>query len=235
MNSTRHLSGNDYKDMYCCSFYFKPYSINQSIVFRVDEFDVESPYVGPIEKVHIEHDNSGFGPAWYLDKVTVQDLKRGHTFEFPCDRWLATNADDGAIARDLVCVAPPEYDKADYEIKVKKPKIKAEAEMDADHPRFGFHLGGKKKEKEPKGKKEKKPKGKKEKDVTSEEDAEGRHGFSINMPSFGFKKGKKGHYDVTTDGDDAHLHLAASRPGTIHGNQLGLDFSMFIPDFTLQA
>ena len=39
------------------------------VSYRVDQFVVESPSLGQIERVRISHDNKGFGPGWYLDKV----------------------------------------------------------------------------------------------------------------------------------------------------------------------
>ena len=76
-------------------------------IYRVEEFEVECPYVGPIQRVHVEHDNTGAGPGWFLHQVTVEDIDKGHMYEFPCDRWLAKDEDDGAIERDLTCTNPP--------------------------------------------------------------------------------------------------------------------------------
>lgn len=39
--------------------------------FRVDEFVVECPCLGRLDRIRIGHDNSGFGPGWFLDKVGV--------------------------------------------------------------------------------------------------------------------------------------------------------------------
>ena len=63
----------------------------------------------PLEKIRVGHDDSGLGPAWHLEKVEVRKSLRGPgpkgsvLYEFPCNRWLAKNREDGAIARDLVC------------------------------------------------------------------------------------------------------------------------------------
>lgn len=62
-------------------------------------------------QVVIGHDNSGSirhqlkakGDAgWFLDKVVVFDPTLPGDVEFPCNRWLATNKDDGKIERELV-------------------------------------------------------------------------------------------------------------------------------------
>ena len=35
-----------------------------------DIFHFKSPCVGPLTKIRIEHDNTGFAPGWYLDRVS---------------------------------------------------------------------------------------------------------------------------------------------------------------------
>ena len=66
---------------------------------------LECPSLGKLHRVRISHDNSGFGPGWYLDKIIVDDSNQNRVYEFPCSRWLADNEDDGCISRDLVCGA----------------------------------------------------------------------------------------------------------------------------------
>ena len=39
--------------------------------FSIDEFVIECPCLGRLEKIRIGHDNSGFGPGWFLDQVGV--------------------------------------------------------------------------------------------------------------------------------------------------------------------
>ncbi|XP_022094211.1 lipoxygenase homology domain-containing protein 1-like isoform X2 [Acanthaster planci] len=70
---------------------------------REDVFVLEAAALGPLEKIRIGHDNSGPGPAWFLDKVIIDDIEMGATYEFPCKRWLAKNEDDGKITRELYC------------------------------------------------------------------------------------------------------------------------------------
>lgn len=36
---------------------------------KVDVFRVTGEYVGELTKLRIEHDNSGFSPGWFLDRV----------------------------------------------------------------------------------------------------------------------------------------------------------------------
>ena len=44
-------------------------------VFRKDSFAVScGTYLGRLTKIRIGHDNTGFGAAWFLDKVSQLDL-----------------------------------------------------------------------------------------------------------------------------------------------------------------
>ncbi|XP_076450682.1 LOW QUALITY PROTEIN: lipoxygenase homology domain-containing protein 1-like [Babylonia areolata] len=74
---------------------------------KTDEFILESPKLGRLERIRIGHDNSGFGPGWFLDKVIVDDVDMGTVFEFPCSRWFAMDEDDGQISRELVLNVGP--------------------------------------------------------------------------------------------------------------------------------
>ena len=71
---------------------------------RTDIFKLTNlPYVGPIQKVRIEHDNSGKAPGWYLERIVVTDLKDPKVkYYCPCAKWLAKDEDDGQISRDLI-------------------------------------------------------------------------------------------------------------------------------------
>lgn len=45
-----------------------------SILFREDQFAIESYPLGPLKKIRIGHDNSLVGAGWFLDKVRFQSL-----------------------------------------------------------------------------------------------------------------------------------------------------------------
>ncbi|KAK3787395.1 hypothetical protein RRG08_032352, partial [Elysia crispata] len=47
-------------------------------------------YLGELETLRIWHDNSGKGSnaSWYLDRVDVMDLQKGHLYNFLCEEWL---------------------------------------------------------------------------------------------------------------------------------------------------
>lgn len=67
-----------------------------------DEFLVKCPCLGRINRIRIGHDNTGFVPGWYLDKVIIDDCDNNIVYEFPCGRWFADDEDDGSIFRDLL-------------------------------------------------------------------------------------------------------------------------------------
>ena len=53
-----------------------------------DVFVFESPFLGEIQSVKIGHDNSGFGPAWKLDEVLVEDT----TADLEAPEWHRSRA-----------------------------------------------------------------------------------------------------------------------------------------------
>eukprot|EP01137_Pigoraptor_chileana_P036059 Opistho-2@31027 len=67
----------------------------------IDQFDVSSSFLGPLHTITIGHDNSGFQPGWFLEKVVVEHMPTGRVYEFMCRRWFALDEDDGQIVREL--------------------------------------------------------------------------------------------------------------------------------------
>lgn len=43
--------------------------------------------IGNLHKVKIAHDNSGLGPAWFLENVVVLREDESKQWFFPCNRW----------------------------------------------------------------------------------------------------------------------------------------------------
>ena len=85
---------------------------------KTDVFGFESPDLGDFEKVKIWHDNSGnalpinntiplsnfitgFGAAWFLDKVIITNTDTNENTYFLCGRWFAKDEDDGLIEREI--------------------------------------------------------------------------------------------------------------------------------------
>ena len=45
---------------------------------------------------------------YFLLQVIVEDMETRKAYEFPCNRWLAKDEDDGQTQRDLVCDVGPQ-------------------------------------------------------------------------------------------------------------------------------
>ncbi|MBN2739222.1 MAG: hypothetical protein JXR70_19745 [Spirochaetales bacterium] len=60
---------------------------------------VASMDLGTIRSVKIRHDNSGSGSGWKLDYLRVRNTRTGQSWNFSCNRWLATDEDDKKIWR----------------------------------------------------------------------------------------------------------------------------------------
>uniref|UniRef100_A0A8C3A6T3 Polycystic kidney disease 1 like 2a n=1 Tax=Cyclopterus lumpus TaxID=8103 RepID=A0A8C3A6T3_CYCLU len=64
--------------------------------------------LGDLQSIRLWHDNSGAHPAWYVNKVMVQDLESGQKWHFLCNSWLAV--DVGECALDKVFPVATEMD-----------------------------------------------------------------------------------------------------------------------------
>ncbi|XP_031759863.1 polycystic kidney disease protein 1-like 1 isoform X2 [Xenopus tropicalis] len=60
-----------------------------------------SESLGPIWKIHIWHNNSGYSPSLYLSHIIVKDLQSGHSYFFLAECWLAMDEGDGKVEREL--------------------------------------------------------------------------------------------------------------------------------------
>ncbi|XP_051546794.1 DENN domain-containing protein 5B isoform X3 [Myxocyprinus asiaticus] len=58
--------------------------------------------LGKLTTVQLGHDNSGFLAKWLVDCVMVRNEISGHTYKFPCGRWLGKGVDDGSLERVLI-------------------------------------------------------------------------------------------------------------------------------------
>eukprot|EP00736_Rhodelphis_marinus_P000918 Rmarinus@m.27357 len=70
----------------------------------IDEFRIPAPELGDIEKIVIGHDNSGLGPGWFLDKVTLKNEETSKEYIFPCMKWFSKDEGDKLIERTLLPV-----------------------------------------------------------------------------------------------------------------------------------
>ncbi|CAF4484729.1 unnamed protein product, partial [Rotaria sp. Silwood2] len=76
-----------------------------------DEFTIECPTVGKLNKILIAHNNKGLASGWFLDRILIEDLNKNHIYEFPCNRWLAKNEDDKQISRFLFPKKATDHEK----------------------------------------------------------------------------------------------------------------------------
>uniref|UniRef100_A0A3Q3VSS6 PLAT domain-containing protein n=1 Tax=Mola mola TaxID=94237 RepID=A0A3Q3VSS6_MOLML len=72
---------------------------------HTDRFLLEMLDMGELQKVQVEHDNTGLNPGWLLDRVEVTNTANGVTTIFLCGKWLHTKRADGQIVR----VVYPKY------------------------------------------------------------------------------------------------------------------------------
>eukprot|EP00012_Vannella_robusta_P006373 CAMPEP_0206209180 /NCGR_PEP_ID=MMETSP0166-20121206/16756_1 /ASSEMBLY_ACC=CAM_ASM_000260 /TAXON_ID=95228 /ORGANISM="Vannella robusta, Strain DIVA3 518/3/11/1/6" /LENGTH=202 /DNA_ID=CAMNT_0053630529 /DNA_START=44 /DNA_END=649 /DNA_ORIENTATION=+ len=62
---------------------------------------IKSLCLGNLEKIRVGHNNQGWGPGWFLDKVIVRNETSGQEWFYLCGKWLATDEDDGQIVRTI--------------------------------------------------------------------------------------------------------------------------------------
>uniref|UniRef100_A0A8C1S7V7 Polycystic kidney disease 1 like 2a n=1 Tax=Cyprinus carpio TaxID=7962 RepID=A0A8C1S7V7_CYPCA len=75
----------------------------------LDMFLLTTPFsLGELQSIRLWHDNSGQHPAWYVNKVMVQDLETGQKWHFLCNSWLSV--DLGECTLDKVFPVATEMD-----------------------------------------------------------------------------------------------------------------------------
>ncbi|KAI8502563.1 hypothetical protein Bbelb_192650, partial [Branchiostoma belcheri] len=55
--------------------------------------------MGPLDYIHIWHDNSGDDPSWFLSKIIVTEVKTDNKYYFLCNKWFAVEEGDGKVER----------------------------------------------------------------------------------------------------------------------------------------
>ncbi|XP_052772283.1 uncharacterized protein LOC128211482 [Mya arenaria] len=68
---------------------------------KQDQFVIETPCLGRLDRIRIGHDYGGISRSWFLDKVIIYDCDNSITYTFQCQQWLSMDEDDGQIFRDL--------------------------------------------------------------------------------------------------------------------------------------
>uniref|UniRef100_A0A8C6URX6 Lipoxygenase homology domains 1b n=1 Tax=Neogobius melanostomus TaxID=47308 RepID=A0A8C6URX6_9GOBI len=97
-------------------------NINKFEKGNLDEFIIEAVSLGRVRRVRIGHNGKGGGCGWFLDKVIVREegQAEANAVEFPCNRWLDRNEDDGQIVRELNCLL---LSDVNYHIAIKTGDI----------------------------------------------------------------------------------------------------------------
>jgi hypothetical protein len=58
---------------------------------------------GELTKVRVWHDNKFLKASWFLERINLEDQTTKKVYEFPCDRWLGKDKEDGSLLRELAC------------------------------------------------------------------------------------------------------------------------------------
>ncbi|XP_069323942.1 lipoxygenase homology domain-containing protein 1 [Eulemur rufifrons] len=67
-----------------------------------DKFMLDAPDLGQLMKINIGHNNKGSSAGWFLAKIVIEDIGNRRKYDFPLNRWLALDEDDGKIQRDIL-------------------------------------------------------------------------------------------------------------------------------------
>ncbi|KAF5302317.1 hypothetical protein FQA39_LY10356 [Lamprigera yunnana] len=76
----------------------RPVPVPKSVL----NFEVRHKNLGVLTTLRIGHDNTGLSAKWMIDHILVRNEVTGHTYKFPCGRWLGKGVDDGSTERLLV-------------------------------------------------------------------------------------------------------------------------------------
>ncbi|KXZ56858.1 hypothetical protein GPECTOR_1g774 [Gonium pectorale] len=91
---------------------------------NVDNFVVKGTNIGDVQRVIIQHDNSGIGPDWHLQQVEVFNPATQKSYFFPCSDWLRKTKELGikGCRKELLAgVAGQSLNS--YKVEVQAPDI----------------------------------------------------------------------------------------------------------------
>ncbi|XP_026468507.1 DENN domain-containing protein 5A-like [Ctenocephalides felis] len=71
------------------------------------EFVFNHKNLGILTTLRIGHDSTGLSANWKVENVLVRNEVTGHSYKFPCGRWLGRGIDDGSTERLLVGTLVP--------------------------------------------------------------------------------------------------------------------------------
>ncbi|PNI60812.1 LOXHD1 isoform 7 [Pan troglodytes] len=67
-----------------------------------DRFILDVPDLGQLMKINVGHNNKGGSAGWFLSQIVIEDIGNKRKYDFPLNRWLALDEDDGKIQRDIL-------------------------------------------------------------------------------------------------------------------------------------
>lgn len=70
-------------------------------LYQEDIFTFEAADLGNIHKLNLRNDNSRLNPAWFVERIEIDDLTADRHFMFHCERWLAKNKEDKKVERNF--------------------------------------------------------------------------------------------------------------------------------------
>ncbi|XP_059486887.1 DENN domain-containing protein 5B isoform X2 [Neocloeon triangulifer] len=77
------------------------------------EFVFHHKNLGLLTSMRVGHDNYGASPKFLIEHIVARNEVTGHTFKFPCGKWLGRGMDDGSIERLLVGEMVPRHVDSD--------------------------------------------------------------------------------------------------------------------------
>ncbi|XP_028592785.2 oxygen-regulated protein 1 [Podarcis muralis] len=90
-------NGDSYKRRLGCSNSCAYFAKGQLNTFSVQAIDL-----GMLSKVVVEHNRSGYGAGWYLDRIMIQESeKNSDQYVFLCQQWLDSGVRDGKMKREV--------------------------------------------------------------------------------------------------------------------------------------
>nr|XP_023011948.1 DENN domain-containing protein 5B [Leptinotarsa decemlineata] len=94
-----HLLSLNAVDYFC---FTSTYISTDFVIFMHIEREPQHQNLGVLTTLRIGHDGAGIYAKWMIDHVIVRNEITGHTYKFPCGRWLGKGVDDGSTERLLV-------------------------------------------------------------------------------------------------------------------------------------
>lgn len=96
---------------------------------KEDLFMKAFPHVGKLKKIKIGHDRTELSFAWFLESVTIFDMKDKRVYDFICNKWLSGQDGDKKTYRIL----PMSNDRAFIEKLLEESESESDTENSKQH------------------------------------------------------------------------------------------------------